>query len=268
MKKYLSLVLALVLALALIPSSVSAARIGDVIGYAQPTDIVATINGYQIESYNVNGYTYICVEDLRYYGFDVYYDNYTRSLSFNRNYGITNMTPQFDNPDFWSIGRNSTRRPILYTDIVTYANGTYVSASNINGRTIINFNSLSQFGTVSYDNNRREISLRLDGLNYNEIADLAAQIEPEWQKGQGGAWNTRIRALGNILVIKNVSTNINSLSTVSNLSTFQNRVKSGDLYQDRKDVLDGLRDKGYNIDSLFEEYYTKNGEYDVSVQIY
>lgn len=267
MKKYLSLVLTLVLALALVPTSVSAARIGDVIGYAQPTDIVATINGYQIESYNVNGYTYICVEDLRYYGFDVYYDNYTRSLSFNRNYGITNMRPQFDNPDFWSIGRNSVRRPILYTDIVTYANGTYVAASNINGRTIINFNALSQFGAVSYDNNRREISLRLDNLNYNGIADLAADLEPLFQSAQS-SWDIRVRALANIIVIKNVSKNINSLSTVNNLSSFQNSVKSGTIYQDRKEVLAKLRNQGYDIDSIYEEYYTKNGEHVVSVQIY
>ena len=166
MKKHLSLVLALILAISLVPMTTFAAKIGDVVGYAQPTDIIATINGYKIESYNVDNYTYICVEDLRYYGFDVYYDNATRSLSFGRN-SSTYISPNTTNPKYSSIGSSSQRRPILYTDIVTYANGVYTPASNINGQTIINFNSLSQFGAVSYDNSKREISLVINGLNFN-----------------------------------------------------------------------------------------------------
>ena len=166
MKKSFLIILALILSVSLFPMTTLAANIGDVIGYAQPTDIIATINGYKIESYNVNDLTYICVEDLRYYGFDVYYDNATRSLSFGRS-SSTSISPNTTNPKYSSIGSNSQRRPILYTDIVTYANGIYTPASNINGQTIINFNSLSQFGAVSYDNNKREISLVINGLNFN-----------------------------------------------------------------------------------------------------
>ncbi len=199
MKKYLSLVLAIVLAMALVPNVVLAARVGDTIGYAQPTDIVATINGFQLESYNVDGHTYICVEDLRYYGFDVYYDNYSRSLSFSRNYGVSYIDPQNTNPNFWSIGSNNTKKKILYTDIVTYANGNYVAAANINGKTIINFNSLAAFGTVSYNNDYRKISLVMDDVNYN-LVDVYADFLNE-NNGYNEGWKTIWRAKGNLLML-------------------------------------------------------------------
>ena len=92
----------LVMAISVMPISVSAAKVGDVVGYAVPTDIVATINGYMLESYNVNGYTYICAEDLRYYGFDVVFDYNTKTLSVKRN-ASNHIDPQVANPKFWSI---------------------------------------------------------------------------------------------------------------------------------------------------------------------
>jgi len=264
MKKYLSLVLTIVLALALVPNVAMATRVGDVVGYAQPTDIVATINGYQLESYNVDGYTYICVEDLRYYGFNVYYDNYTRSLSFSRN-GATYIDPQNTNPNFWNIGNNNTRRPILHTDIVTYANGSYVGSANINGQTIIQFDHLRAFGAVNYDNTKREISLVLSDVYYNPVATLANSIGKDLSNY---AWDSIVRAKGNMLTIKNVSKEFSSTSEIGNIPEFSLRVQSGDIYQNRKQALDTFRSKGYDISSLYEVYYTKKGQKVVDVQIY
>ena len=153
MKKSISLLIALIMIVSLVPMGVSAANVGDVTGYAQPTDIVAMINGYQLESYNVNGLTYIVAEDLRYYGFDVYFDDTTRTLSVNRNYNLSTIDPQRTNPNFWNAA-NATKTNILYTDIVTYVNNEYVASSNINGKTIINFNELARFGEVSYKKDR------------------------------------------------------------------------------------------------------------------
>ncbi len=166
MAKMVSLILSVALIVTLVPLSVSAKKVGDVIGKSQPTDIIATINGYRIESYNVDGYTYICVEDLRYYGFDVHYSNSTRTLSFKRS-GSMVINPEKNNPKFYSIGNVNTRKNLIYTDIVTYAGDTYTHAYNIDGQTIINFNALSQFGSVNYDNSKREISLSLSGVNKN-----------------------------------------------------------------------------------------------------
>ena len=45
--------------------------LGDVIGHVYASDILATVNGVPIPSYNIGDKTAIAVEDLRYYGFEV-----------------------------------------------------------------------------------------------------------------------------------------------------------------------------------------------------
>jgi len=218
MKKILTRIASIVLVFTLVLSfaaiNAGAYRIGDVINYAQPTNIVASINGYQIMSYNVDGLTYICVEDLRHYGFDVYYDNYTRSLTVNRNYALSIAPHISDSTNFWKIGSNKTFKNILYTDIVTFVNGSYVNSYNIDGRTIICFNDLATFGTVNYDNNKREISLYIDSMQYNpvativdltsaqEIAAMAPQIDSQAKKAYGNhvTANLIMRAKGNVIV--------------------------------------------------------------------
>lgn len=167
MKKFISLIIAAVMLMSAFSLTVGAYRIGDVVGYALTTDIAATINGYDIPSYNVSGHTYIVVEDLRYYGFSVYYDNASRSLSVSRDYSQEYVSKVYEKP-YVSPGKIGAREhKLLYTDIVTYLDGNYVPSSNINGQTIIRFDALSVYGGVSYDNNKREISLGIAGLNYN-----------------------------------------------------------------------------------------------------
>ena len=213
MKKLFACILVVSLVLSLLPMAALGYQIGDVINFAQPTNIVASINGYQLMSYNVDGYTYIVVEDLRYYGFDVVYDNATRTLSVSRS-NATEIDPPSKNPEYNKIGANTIRRNILYTDIVTYVNNAYVPSCNIDGLTIINFNTLASFGAASYDNDRREISLEIEDLNHNEVdlfaRDLAPDVEAELQKlyedsfskayGVPVSATCLLRARGNILV--------------------------------------------------------------------
>jgi len=153
-------------------NSVGAYNIGDIINYAQPTNIVASINGYQLMSYNVDGFTYIQVEDLQYYGFNVSYDNNTRSLSVTRNSAVTEINPHKTNADFEKIGTNKTKKNIYYTDIVAYLNGEQVNSSNIDGVTIISFDDLSRFGQVSYSDEKREISLTVSDIAVNPVSTL------------------------------------------------------------------------------------------------
>ena len=165
MKKYIALILSVVIVAAAIP--VGAYRVGDVVGYALTTDIAATINGYDIPSYNVDGYTYIVVEDLRYYGFAVNYDNATRSLAVSRNYAQNWVSKSYSKPAVLPHLIGKRAYSLLYTDIKTYLDGYYVHSYNINGQTIIRFDSLAAYGTVAYDNGKREISLNISGINYN-----------------------------------------------------------------------------------------------------
>ena len=70
MKKFLLAVAAMMVIGASV-SVVSAANVGDVVGFTRYTDIVASINNHNIASFNIDGYTGVVAEDLRNYGFDV-----------------------------------------------------------------------------------------------------------------------------------------------------------------------------------------------------
>ena len=157
MKKGMYIVLCIIM-LCSIVVNVSAQQIGDVVGNTLYTDIVAKINGYDIESYNINGYTAVCAEDLRAFGYDVLWDQASRSLKITKLANET-ITSSFKHqaPASYLLGQK--RYDVLYTDIKTYINGVEVTSYNINGRTIIYFNDLAVFGAVGYDNNKREISL-------------------------------------------------------------------------------------------------------------
>ena len=190
---FIALISAIVILL--FSSNVSAYNIGDVIGYAQPTDIIATINGYQLNSYNVDGYTYIVVEDLRYFGMDVIYDNNTRTLSVARNFQVANIDPTTTNPEYGNIGTNTSYINILYTDIISYVNGNFVNSYNINGATIIKFDELAHFGQINYDNTRREISLTIADVNVNPIDTLAKILDKGMNTSTSNSFNNTYKPL-------------------------------------------------------------------------
>lgn len=169
MKRITALLIIVFMVTALTTVAVGAYNVGDVIGYAQPTDIIATINGYQLKSYNVEGYTYIVAEDLRYYGMKVVYDDSTRTLGVYKDEDVTGINPPMANANYWELGAPSTKKNILYTDIVTYVADNYVTSYNIDGATIIRFDELFRFGEVIYDNEKREISLAIEELNANPV---------------------------------------------------------------------------------------------------
>ncbi|MDO5478081.1 MAG: hypothetical protein Q4G23_02850 [Clostridia bacterium] len=259
-KKSVSLLLTLIMMIALIPMGASAARVGDVVGYAQPTDIVAMINGYQLESFNVNGHTYIVAEDLRYYGFDVYFDSASRSLSINRNYNIGQIDPQRTNPNFWNAA-STKKTKILYTDIVTYVNNEYVASSNINGKTIINFNELARFGAVNYDNSRREITLSLGGLNINPIYNFAIAFQADYDNED---WRCKASAKGDLLMLYFTSKTYMSKADINHyLATTAPTDK-----RDFQELLDMLQSKGLPVSSIYIESYNSNGVRFESYQLY
>lgn len=138
---------------------------GTVLGYALRTDITATINGHAIPSYNVGGVTYIIAEDLNDYGFSVYYDDYTRTLSIIRDYSKTTVTRHYEKPHTAANEIGRKEYAIIATDIKTHFNSTPVSGYNINGQTIIRFDLLSGFAPVSYDNTKRLIYVNLPDLS-------------------------------------------------------------------------------------------------------
>ena len=145
--------------------SMNKSEIGSVSNQALRTDITAKINGHDIPSYNVDGYTYICAEDLQYYGFSVVYDNDIRSLSLTRDYNQVWVSKAYTKPYVAPYEVGAHECYILLTDIATYFDGMFVNSYNINGQTIIRFDSLMAYGSMSYDDTTRTMSLWLPGIN-------------------------------------------------------------------------------------------------------
>lgn len=146
--------------------TVNIAEASSVIEHTLYTDIIATINGYSIESYNINGYTAVVAEDLRNYGFDVVWKQNERALYIKRNDSdtveSTYIAPTIPKSQ---VGRKA--HPVLSTDIKTYINNEPVTSYNIGGRTIVCFDDLGVFGNVTYDDSLRLLYLAInDGLQY------------------------------------------------------------------------------------------------------
>ncbi len=260
-KKLVAIICIMMIVIPFVTTSVSAAKVGAVVGYAQPTDIVATINGYQIESYNVDGSTYICVEDLRHYGFDVYYDDYSRSLYLDRNHSIYSIDPQNTNSKFWEIGSNNKRKSILYTDITTYVNGIEMISCNINGQTIINFNALVEFGTVEYDNDVREISLLIEDMYYNPVAIFADDLNEN--NPYNSDWKTIWRAKGDLMMFIATARTYANKTTVNEYVANKFPSDRADMYE----IYNMMVSNGIPVSSVYIEVRNSDGTIIASHQI-
>ena len=138
-------------------------KVGDILGEVKYTDIVAYINGAAIPAANINGDTYVAVEDLGFYGFDWVWDGTNKAVK------VTG----------WSKDNKFEPKPVpketaktgdfkcnyLYTNIKAYVNDKLVDGYNIGGETLINFNELSAYGKITWDGKAREIRLVTDGGN-------------------------------------------------------------------------------------------------------
>lgn len=140
------------------------------------TDIVAYINGVPVRSYNVSGTTVIVAEDLAYHGFDVVYNNDTRTLFVNaidsvqheRVYALSfdpTLLPKVEK--VMPMGAAEGGR-IYETDIKVYVGNdkNCVTSYNIGGETVIPVDALSMFGTVEWFSEQRVIAYTYDRYNY------------------------------------------------------------------------------------------------------
>ena len=112
------------------------------LGEARYTDVTAYINHYPIPSYNFNGYTLICAEDLEGYGFDVQWDPVSRTLQLNR--GASNSIsplPTFAPPQYLL---NQASFTVCTTDVRVYSGGYELAAlGGLPGKTLINVQDLA-----------------------------------------------------------------------------------------------------------------------------
>lgn len=141
------------------------AKVGDNIGTVYNTDIVAYINHYAIPSYAVNGTSCIVAEDLKNFGFDVIWDNASRTLSISRNSetNVSQMTVS-------KVGAPASKfADLLETDIGVYGNNVKITSYAINGYTMIPIEELTMFGTCDWVESERALKLWVDNLHVNNV---------------------------------------------------------------------------------------------------
>lgn len=131
-----------------------------IIGSVLTTDIKAYINGYEIPAYNVDGNMVIVGSDLRNYGFNVVYDNNTRTSSVSMNpYGT--WSP-LDTASYSTSSIGVKVMDVYDTDISVLLNGIPVTSYNVNGSMAFKFSELKMFGSYYYDNASRTTNLQVD----------------------------------------------------------------------------------------------------------
>lgn len=157
MKCYLSVLLAALLLMTAFVLPISAARSGDIAGTYYSTDIVTTLNGAQIDAINIGGQTLISAEDMRHFGHSVIWDGKERTLH------ITETTAQVKNPPAVSKSSKPSGSVLgnyYVTDIVTYLDGTPITAYNIGGRTYIHAEAMREWGyIVNWFGNTRRLEI-------------------------------------------------------------------------------------------------------------
>jgi|GEM_PF-1739014 len=155
----------LILSAAVIATGIIAASC-EALGSVVSTDIVSFIDYMPVESYNYNDNTYIIVEDLNGYGFDVVYNDGERALYVTRNVkkSIDYMAFENVNIEKANISCGEYLYDVLETDIKTYLNGDLVNSFNINGKTIIAADNLKKYGELSWNESGLNFA---DGMSFS-----------------------------------------------------------------------------------------------------
>lgn len=159
------------------------AKSGDVIGKVYSSDILATVNGYPIQSYNIGGKMLISAEELKNYGFSVWYDDSTRRMDVTIWDGKVSESALNAN-----IPRGKTGRIVgtLYeTNIVVLVNGIEAKSYAINDKIFVCLEELgdltnspnAEYGYSKYymkcewDSKNRVISLNTLIDNTNDFTN-------------------------------------------------------------------------------------------------
>ena len=135
-------------------------KVGGAIGEVLYSDIRAYINGYEIPAANINGDTYVVLEDLGNYGFDWKWDGKNRTVTvtgWNKNKKFEPIPVPKETAKTGGFKCN-----YLYTDIRAYVGDKLVNGYNIDGQTMIYFDELKAYGKVTWDGQKREIRLVCD----------------------------------------------------------------------------------------------------------
>ena len=141
----------------------------DVIGYAVKSDIRAFVDGQPIESFNIDGYTYIKAESLRYLHYRILVDNHARTLKIGSaayelmdytgtKYQFNGYTHENDADNIgkvYPLHKNSYSAYI--TDITGKTPDIPIHSYNMDGFTLVRLDDLAPLGSITWDGDKREI---------------------------------------------------------------------------------------------------------------
>ena len=156
LKRPLSLLLALIFCLLVVPSAQAANA-----DYALYSDIVAQIDGHPLRSYIVDGNAVIVAEDLIQYGFTVDWNAKEHTLRITREAPPPEVWPDYT-PSLSGHEVGERYHRIYRSDVKTYVDGKLVDSYNIGGETLIRMKSLAVFGKSIWDDDARVSNLVLD----------------------------------------------------------------------------------------------------------
>ncbi len=189
----------MIMSLVVLPAFVGTAAEAETIGTVLSTDIGTVIDGAACRTYNVDGRTFVVAEELRSYGFDVYWNEFDKILSVTQApYARRELLPAEQvniRKEECSVGEPVM--DILATDISVTVTGAAVESYNIDGRMVIPVRALEPYAYIEYSDEARLVTIR--GLQHY-LDERAALGDPDlrhevkeyiqpvhsWHKNLGG----------------------------------------------------------------------------------
>ena len=182
MKKLSLIIVIAILFTTIFTANVFAAKNGDILGNVLYTSVKTYINGYQIPVYSINDKMFIIISDLNNYGFDVKYDNVSRTTKAIRNPN-KEFTPIEDIDNTHKSGTFAFN--YVYTDIKAFIGYKQVESYLINGQIYICFNDLYDYGKAVWDGNTRSLNLTLTDKTPS-IYDFYSALFNWYEHGENG----------------------------------------------------------------------------------
>ena len=176
MKKAVFITLAAAAALMIAAPAAASAATGDIVGTLYTTDILTEVDGKPINSYSLDGETLIALEDLRDYGFEVYYNDNVRSVFITR----TGTPDHSFSPKVERGKVGSTAGYYYESDIRAFINGKEIEAYSLNGKMAAKVELIGTeyfdgphpfYCGYSYDDSKRLLSLYTDPSKYSSFDD-------------------------------------------------------------------------------------------------
>ena len=148
---------------------------------AQRSDYRAFIDYTPIDSYVIDGYTYIDAEELVNYGFDVNYNSDTHCININR---IRYATPSYSKEQWEKSTKEKREAKIEETAIKVYLNGEEIDCFCADNKILIMVDNLVKCGKFNWSSSEKTVSVTI--FQHELEKDLSKAdnvVETEYNSG-------------------------------------------------------------------------------------